>query len=432
MLRKLFELLSKLKFKMPSHQSKSPENESKFHKIISGRIEKPTKEINEIGKIIEKKQDRKPVLRKYAMLLAYQGKNYFGMQIQKDQNTIERMIFEGLYKCGFITEQQKKDPYSFYFQRAARTDRAVSAAKQVCSMFLLRDLNVQVDGHVKMNEHMPPDIRILGFRVATKNFHCQKDCSSRTYSYTVPSYTFAPVNELTNEKYRITEDRIKEINEILSIYKGTHNFYNYTSRRDSSDKSCFRYIIDFYTGEPFIYKDPIHNKDHEFITLYVQGQSFMLHQIRKMIGMIIAVLRGFTFKSEIQRSFETERMDVPRAPGLGLVLEKVHYTNYDKKWGKSHPTLDNWGEEIEEEVKKLKTTLVYKEILDTECFKFSMMQWLTDLDKHTFTTDPTIEDVRTEDLTGTQKARIILQTNSKDTEETVNSDISKNKETTVC
>ncbi|CEF70542.1 tRNA pseudouridine synthase A, mitochondrial [Strongyloides ratti] len=407
---------------MPSHLNKNSKNENNLHKVISGKVEKPSIETNEIVKVIEQQKDRKPVVRKYAMLLAYQGKNYFGMQIQKDQCTIEQKIFEGLYKCGFITEQQKNDPYSFYFQRAARTDKAVSAVKQTCSMFLPRDHNVQVDGHVKMNEHMPSDIKILGFRLATKSFHSQKDCSSRTYSYTVPSYTFAPLNELTNDNYRITEERIKEIDEILSIYKGTHNFYNYTSKRDSGDKSCWRYIINFYTGKPFIYKDSLHEKDHEFITLYIQGQSFMLHQIRKMVGMVIAVLRGFTFKSEIQRSFETERMDIPKAPGLGLVLEKVHYTSYDKKWKNSHPTLDDWGEEIEQEVEKLKTTLVYKEILDTECFKFNMMQWLSDMDKHTFSTDPTLECTVDKDLTGIQKARILLEGNSETIKDPINSE----------
>ena len=49
----------------------------------------------------------------------------------------------------------------------------------------------------------------------------------------------------------------------------------------------------------------------------------MLHQIRKMIGMVIAVVRGDADESVITDSWNTDRIDVPRAPGLGLMLEEV-------------------------------------------------------------------------------------------------------------
>ena len=49
----------------------------------------------------------------------------------------------------------------------------------------------------------------------------------------------------------------------------------------------------------------------------------MLHQIRKMIGMVIAVVRGDADESVITDSWNTDRIDIPRAPGLGLMLEEV-------------------------------------------------------------------------------------------------------------
>ena len=49
----------------------------------------------------------------------------------------------------------------------------------------------------------------------------------------------------------------------------------------------------------------------------------MLHQIRKMIGMAIAVVRGDADESVITDSWNTDRIDIPRAPGLGLMLEEV-------------------------------------------------------------------------------------------------------------
>ena len=61
----------------------------------------------------------------------------------------------------------------------------------------------------------------------------------------------------------------------------------------------------------------------EMLKLSVKGQSFMLHQIRKMVGLAVAIVRGLTPEGTMDRSFEEPLMDVPKVPGLGLVLEKV-------------------------------------------------------------------------------------------------------------
>jgi tRNA U38,U39,U40 pseudouridine synthase TruA len=38
----------------------------------------------------------------------------------------------------------------------------------------------------------------------------------------------------------------------------------------------------FRSEQPFIYSK--NEEDMEFMTLYIKGQSFMMHHIRKMIG----------------------------------------------------------------------------------------------------------------------------------------------------
>jgi tRNA pseudouridine38-40 synthase len=66
--------------------------------------------------------------------------------------------------------------------------------------------------------------------------------------------------------------------------------------------------MSFKCAEPFLYRDTIRNRDVEFITIYIRGQSFMMHQIRKMIGMVLAVARGMVYKTDIQKSFESQRV----------------------------------------------------------------------------------------------------------------------------
>lgn len=49
----------------------------------------------------------------------------------------------------------------------------------------------------------------------------------------------------------------------------------------------------------------------------------MLHQIRKMVGLVIAIMRGVTAKETVTKAWGEEKLDLPVAPGVGLVLEEV-------------------------------------------------------------------------------------------------------------
>jgi tRNA pseudouridine38-40 synthase len=60
-------------------------------------------------------------------------------------------------------------------------------------------------------------------------------------------------------------------------------------------------------------------------------------------------------------------MDVPKAPGLGLLLERLHYENYERRFGKSHSSLENLGDETENNILKIRDELIVSEILSTEC-----------------------------------------------------------------
>lgn len=64
-----------------------------------------------------------------------------------------------------------------------------------------------------------------------------------------------------------------------------------------------RYIMSIECGNPFILAD-----DKEFAMITIQGQSFMLHQIRKMIGLVIAIVSGHTTEAIFDEVFKTERV----------------------------------------------------------------------------------------------------------------------------
>lgn len=52
-----------------------------------------------------------------------------------------------------------------------------------------------------------------------------------------------------------------------------------------------------------------------------------MHQIRKMVGLSIAIMRGFASKEILETAFKMERVDIPIAPSLNLLLEEVMKDN---------------------------------------------------------------------------------------------------------
>lgn len=74
--------------------------------------------------------------KKSIMLIGYSGVNYNGMQRNPDVPTIEEELLKSMLKTNWINEEGYKTPQQAFFQRAARTDKGVSAARQVVSLKL--------------------------------------------------------------------------------------------------------------------------------------------------------------------------------------------------------------------------------------------------------------------------------------------------------
>lgn len=114
--------------------------------------------------------------------------------------------------------------------------------------------------------------------------------------------------------------------EIMSLFRGTNNFHNYTNRRLPRDPSCSRYIIEASVRAVVCSRAHVHQVDDpldSFIRVRITGQSFMNHQIRKMIGTAVAVIRQDAPLSVIGASFGTPMQWLPTAPPGFLVKMRV-------------------------------------------------------------------------------------------------------------
>lgn len=126
--------------------------------------------------------------------------------------------------------------------------------------------------------------------------------------------------------YRIPAVRLQRIQAALDQYVGTKNFFNYTIQKMNTDPSAKRYIKSFQLNPT-----PILINNTEWLSLKVHGQSFMMHQIRKMVAMAALVVRCGCDPQRIHDSYGSTKIAIPKVPGLGLLLERPIFDTYNKK-----------------------------------------------------------------------------------------------------
>ncbi|XP_060199888.1 uncharacterized protein LOC132628166 [Lycium barbarum] len=181
----------------------------------------------------------------------------------------------------------------------------------------------------------------------------------------------ASLSENVEENVKIVQEPMEEsvfcygekekerFNRILKYYEGTHNFHNFTTRTKAEDPAAKRYIISF-TANTVVNVDGM-----DFVKCEVIGQSFMLHQIRKMIGLAVAIMRNVAPESLIVTAFRRDvNINVPMAPEVGLYLDECFFTSYNSKWKDTHEevSLKDYYEVAEE----FKMKYIYSHIASTE------------------------------------------------------------------
>ncbi|KAI0480964.1 pseudouridine synthase [Xylariaceae sp. FL0804] len=162
-------------------------------------------------------------------------------------------------------------------------------------------------------------------------------------------------------RYRVTPGHLAQLQEALDQYVGTKNFHNYTVQKPYADPSAKRNIKSFIVNT-----QPVQINDTEWLSLKVHGQSFMMHQIRKMVGMAVLVTRCATPYSVMADSYAETRISIPKAPSLGLLLERPVFENYNKRAVESYNLAELDFGNYEKEIQEFKDAHIYRRIFESE------------------------------------------------------------------
>lgn len=363
--------------------------------------------------------------KKVAMMLGYCGTGYQGMQLNPGARTIEAELFKALCAEGLVSEDNQEDPRKSAWMRACRTDKGVHAAGQVVSLKMLLkgeaaagetgDLGVLERLVAGLNGRLPEQIRVFGIKRVTNTFQAKERTDSRVYEYLLPTYVFeaiapavyrdatprpfrerpaaaagpadgeapepAPfVPEISAEQraraaaFRIDAETLGRVRGMFKEYVGSHLYHNFTIGMTHKDFQARRNILDVWLEAPFCGADGT-----EWVRVKFHGQSFMLHQIRKMVGLVIMAVRLGVGAAIVRRCFGEAKVNIPRAPALGLLLDYGLYELYNTR-NPEHARID--FKEYEPEREQLKQLWIYPRIHGEEAEFARFWGWLKCNDDH--------------------------------------------------
>ena len=317
---------------------------------------------------------------KVALFCAFLGDKYSGMQINPGVVTIEQLLIRALYLAGFISEQNKGSLSKVHWMRAARTDKGVSAACQCVSVKLLmkpEDIN-NPEAIDRLNQHLPDDVVAFRFLKVTGGFNARADCHKRRYEYLFPVRLLGGPNAVMEEETPGKGDpRCAKLAGILKAYQGTHCFANFTDGLDSTNPSSNRYMLNLSVSQPFL---PPQSGVY-YITVEVLGQSFLLHQIRKMVGMAVAVYLGVAPLETISVALCPDvKLPTPMAPASGLLLDTLFFDSYCRRTKDCLPTPISCHV-FQKEKDEFKQQRIYRNIAEKERHNRTLEMWFRDIHK---------------------------------------------------
>ncbi|MFC1905715.1 tRNA pseudouridine(38-40) synthase TruA [Chloroflexota bacterium] len=239
------------------------------------------------------------------LVVEYDGRKYYGFQWQSDLPTIQAELEKAIWK---LTGEKKR------LIAASRTDTGVHARGQVVSFRTTSSLSLQTVVRA-LNYYLPGDIAILSAYRVADTFHVRRDAISREYEYRILNRSVkSPLNggfvHLVTGKLNI-----RNMNRVCKLLEGKHDFASFTSALDPM-KSTIRTVYEAKCS-----------KNCDLVTFRMVANSFLPHQVRNTVGLLIRVGLGKVGFNEFKQTMEAKEAGAAgsAAPPQGLYLMKVNY-----------------------------------------------------------------------------------------------------------
>jgi len=249
-------------------------------------------------------------MRRIKLTLMYDGAPFGGWQAQPNCVSVQVLVEEALSRmtgegAGVVG--------------ASRTDAGVHALMQVAHFDTARD--IPPDGFVAgLNSMLPAGISVLSAEEVSPDFHARKSSRGKLYTYRIlVSRERNPFFEGRAWRLRRTPD-IGAMREAASHLVGEHDFSSFRAAGCAS-RHAVRRIGRIEVKGPSSGDFGL-REGEQIVELDFEGNGFLRHMIRNIVGTLVEAGEGKIAPEETQRILEAEkRTEAGRcAPASGLYL----------------------------------------------------------------------------------------------------------------
>lgn len=245
-------------------------------------------------------------MKRIKLVVAYEGTNYCGWQIQPTGITIEEVLNKALSEL--LGENIK-------VTGASRTDSGVHSLGNVAVF----DTDTRIPPEkicYALNQRLPEDIAVQSSCEVAPDFHPRHCYSEKTYEYRILNRKI-PIPTLRKDTYfyyrKLDMEKMKRA---AAYLVGTHDFKSFCSIHTAVEDTV-RTILSC----------EVEKSSQDIITIRVKGTGFLYNMVRIIAGTLISVGVGEREPEEIEMILEAKDRGAagPTAPAHGLTMIGIEY-----------------------------------------------------------------------------------------------------------
>lgn len=241
---------------------------------------------------------------RWKLVLEYEGTDFCGWQKQPDQRTVQGELESALatlFQQPVLTMGQ------------GRTDAGVHAMAQIAHADIPSATTDRKLLHA-MRGLLPKDMAVTDATTVPDDFHARFDAISRSYRYQI-SLKDSPLNRRVVWTVHQQPD-FELLEQCALMILGEHDFMNFCIPPDQEEMTTISTI-----------SKSIWTKENSLLVYRIEGNRFLRHLVRRLVGTMIWVGIGKISVDEFQHLLTGKEVDKKghAAPSAGLILESVKY-----------------------------------------------------------------------------------------------------------
>ena len=244
-------------------------------------------------------------MKRVKLVVAYDGTNYHGWQVQDNGITIEEVLNRT------ISELVQED---IKVIGASRTDAGVHA----CGNVAVFDTESRIPGDkfsFALNQRLPDDIRIQESCEVDADFHPRYADTVKTYEYNILNRRFELPSKRLYAAFCYYPMDIERMNQAAAYLVGEHDFMSFCSTG-----------AQVQTTVRTIYAVNV-TKEDDMVHIRITGNGFLYNMVRIIAGTLMQVGTGLMEPEQVKEILEARDRSKagPTAVAKGLTLVEIRY-----------------------------------------------------------------------------------------------------------